>query len=461
MEKIKSEFSKGNFREKDRFKNIEKDSTVGIDIYYMKKIAYENRHEFTEEYSTLKSFWIEGEIKNKNEIILKSPEYQKHRCLVPEKWTSAVEFVIRDKQTREEYPEYPDTVSKSVVEVSDIKDLKAFFHQKVAWFDEIANTYNINVKDTGYHYVRMTRQILYDNLKYICGCEFVQEHEEEYLNKSHVGALMYADLKAEFTDGYDYDINSYYGWILARSEFCFPADAGELVKNNDKKYPLEIAKLIIKGHHKYFRRNEDDYYNTYQIQLLEYLKIDYERDTTVKRLVWRNVLKSRDVFGYMEPLFELKKNGNKEAKHFITRMWGLLGMKKRIKYNLDVIDEEHLDKIVKIDLVRRKAWLKTDDREYKFVFGRLKTFINAFERYNLVKTYLVPLEQDGFKVFMSNTDGFLTDAKPDDIKKMFVIGENVGELKNDKTFMGHHVVKNMRVVEQMITRAEYDEDDEN
>lgn len=477
MEVLKKEFYAGKFNKED-FETLEKTLSFGLDID--KKI--QQKDEFgrrpkisTSIHRTTRDIYVEAEVRSSKKCYLLNRQFKKHHNLLPKFLFSKEKqpYCFVNTDTNESWPkvdsqqkscrnEYTQSELNKIGEKNGIKDgtLQAIAEILQTDLDEVCRLFEFSASDFLYSPMLCVRKIAYENLKYFCGCEHVTEEEAHFLDRSFTGALFFADKEKEFINGYDYDINSFYPYIMSRSSFEFPLSEGIMVKNtNKRKYPLEICKLEIEGEHKYFKKTKDNYYNTYQMQLLDVLGMKYKRDTTEERMVWSEPIKSSDAFGFMNDIFALKQKGNCQAKGILNSLWGLLGMKKQFRIPLENLREHDMKNLVDLDINAGWAQLKSDKREYKFVWGRIKTFITSYARLLLVRDYILPLEKEGFEIYQANTDGFITNAKPQHVKPMFSFGSDMGELKIEKVFDGLHKVVHIHKIEN-VSHDFFDESDQ-
>jgi hypothetical protein len=245
-------------------------------------------------------------------------------------------------------------------------DLEDEFKRRKEGMTEICNLFGLDAKLSCYAPTIACRNIAFDNLRYLRYCQHISEEEAKYIDGSCRGALQYAMKGKIVVDSYDYDINSMYPYLMSLETFRFPMNVGKEVPINEKrKGSLEIKQLKIQGTHKYWVNTPDNYYNTYQISLLDYLKIPYEVVGETK-LIYENCFRGVDVFDYLNDIFALKAKGNKYAKDVLNCTWGNLSKKKEHTVAIENINEENFDKIKQIDVIKGYAIL-VEDRPYKHV----------------------------------------------------------------------------------------------
>jgi hypothetical protein len=322
-------------------------------------------------------------------------------------------------------------------------DIEEEFKRRIKGMTEICEKFGINAEKCCYAPTIVCRNIAFNNLKYLLGAQHVSQTEAKWVDGACRGALQFADKGRVIEGCYDYDINSMYPYLMSSETFEFPIKQGIEVPINEKhKGVLEIMKLNIKGKHKYWVNTYDNYYTTYHIRLLKYLKIPYETVGETK-LVYKDNVRGDDIFGYMSDIFDLKAKGNKYAKDVMNCTWGSLSKKKDFTISLDKIRDDQWDKVKQIVVEKGYAIIE-DERPYKHATGRMKIFLLSYARYYFVRSILTPLEETGRKVYQVNTDGFITDATEEEVEKIYPIGKAMGELKV-KVLKGkykvHHVTK--------------------
>jgi hypothetical protein len=390
---------------------------------------------------TKKDIYLDVRIKNKESFELKCQETNNSiRNLIARCWTKNKTALYDGKiyYTENGYEESVDD-SYYAVKVEGCEDMEAEMKLRKKNLNEVCKKYNIDASKYYYSEVQISRAIFYQNVKYLHGCEHVTPKEALFLDGSFLGALNYANKNKAFTDGYTYDINSFYPHVLCKTDFSFPLDTGFYRKNN-KKYPLEIKRLTINGTHKYWKDTPNDYYDTYQIELLDLLKIPYTVEDEEK-LCYRQPVKSEFLFSYFEELFEMKLKGNTHAKLILNTTHGQLSKKK--KFEIDANDLKDCDKHKVVEYIEhRNVFVLQESEPYKFAFGRIKSFLHSYVRLCLIRDYVLPLETRGAKIYKINTDSILTNIKPSEM----VLSKDLGGLKLEKTYKGNWRVKDTKTV---------------
>jgi len=296
-------------------------------------------------HTTAKDIAMDIRIKSKKEIDFKcGSTNQSIRGLNPKQFRSR-KFAIQ--HNGEFYSkEYEDSEPPENYYVLDVErpvtnNLKAEYEMRKKDLNELCDLFHVEASAYMYNEKILTRAILYENIKYLQDCDHVTIEENKYLNGAFVGALNYAQYDKPFCDGYGYDINSFYPYVMSNTDFKFPLTEGTLKRTN-KKYALEIKKLKINGTHKYWRNSPENYYDSYQVELLDLLKIPYE-EVDEPKLCFREPVNSSSLFSYFNDIYDLKKNGNKHAKLILNSCHGQLSRKKEYEIDADNLKDHEVD----------------------------------------------------------------------------------------------------------------------
>lgn len=323
-------------------------------------------------------------------------------------------------------------------------DMKAEYELRTKQIQAIAKKFGIDANEYNFIIPIISRLIFCKVNKHIRGTEKITTEESKILNSAYIGAMKYAKKGSSICNAVKYDINSFYPYIMCKSEFKFPVSQG-LIKKTKKSYPLEIRHLKIIGDHKYFKRSEGDYYDTYQIELLNLLGVKYE-ETDRTKLCYEQPINAKELFGYFDELYELKLEGNKYAKEMMNATHGLLSKKKEFEIPGNSIREDQKPYVVDYD-EKRDVWLLSCDQPFKYDYGRIKTFLNSYVRLYIVKHYLIPLEQKGHQVYLSNVDSFVTDAKEDQIRALGInFSKLMGDIKIENVYEGFWEIEHIHKV---------------
>jgi hypothetical protein len=325
-----------------------------------------------------------------------------------------------------------------------LKSIKEEWEERKIDLTALCNHFGIDAKKYFYDEIQICRQLAYQNNKYLHGCEPVTMDEAKFLDDSFVGALNFADVGKEFTSGFGYDINSFYPWVMSQSEFAFPMSQGK-IKKTKKIYDCEIRKLEIKGTHKYWRDSPNNYYDTYQIELLKLLEIPFEECPNEEKIIYKHSVKSKAMFSYFEDLYQMKTDGNKHAKLVLNCTHGQLSRKKRYEIDANNLQDHEIGKVVDYIEFRNVFVLEDKVKPFKFVFGRMKSFLASYVRLCLIRDYVLDVEKRGFEIYQIKTDSFVTNATPEDM----VLNGDMGGLKMEKAYLGKHKVVNKKRIDEI------------
>ena len=433
------------------FKNMEESECIGI-------LAKDHKDNVI--YQTDRKIYVEVKIKNKSELKRKKPEAKKWMSL---QTFDTLPIALVDSEKNEAY-----TGENENCKLSDLKgknmilidapagvDVKTAFEKRMRDFKEVCKTFDLDEEKMFNHEVVIARRLAYNTLSEINGCEYVTKEENIQIDGSVRGALTYFE-KTSVADCYDYDVNSLYPFCMSKTDFRFPLRIAEKkkVKSNYKikvnpTKRLEIYKLKILGTHKYWRDTKDNYYNTYHIEILNLLGIEYEIDGNSK-WVYNEPVKSSNIFSYFDKLYELKANNNKFAKMVMSSTWGALSREKAFEVRLEDLKETSLNDIVQIRIDKGYAVLNSSlsNEPYKFKTARLKSFLLAYARLFMLKNIVLPLEERGHHVYLVNTDAVVTNANPDQMNFIYPISDAMGDLKIEKELKGVHDIVHLRSIQK-------------
>jgi hypothetical protein len=438
-----SEILESKIMTKDMCKEYDDNNTIGITA------NTKDKEIFT---SGKKVYYKINKVSKTEAKLLQSKKLLSIKPNVTGKQLSQIKHVaVYNKKTDEYYYEKglieitdENRESFKIHEYDDDKPIKEFYLGRYGMYKQIGNHTGIDVKKLFYDPILVGREIAYQNLKHLWGTECISKNEAKIIDGSTRGPLHYA-VKGKVKDVYDYDYNSMYIHIMSNSEFQFPVTMPTQTKDALKENQMEIVKCNVKGGHKWWRSTPDNYYNTYQLQLLDLLEIPYSRDED-ERYVY-DVINSKEIFGFMKELYEYKKMGNTCVKQIINSIWGSLGKQGIFCVKLDCLKKSDMKNVVHVDLITDIATLE-NDKPYKHTFGRIKSFILAYARLMLVRDSMLPVEKAGYTIYQANTDGFISDIPRKKMTKIKTISEQMGDLKIEKEFKGTHDIVHVRRIDK-------------
>lgn len=170
------------------------------------------------------------------------------------------------------------------------------------------------------------------------------------------------------------------------------------------------------------------------------MKIPYE-EVKAPKLCYEEPVNSSALFSYFDDIYKLKLQGNKHTKLILNTLWGQLSRKKEHEIDANNLRDEEIEKV--IDYIEsRNVFILREERPFKFVFGRIKTFLNSYVRLCLIRDYILPVEKQGGEIYQIKTDSFLTNLKPCKLD----LSKDMGGLKLEQELKGFWRVKNKKEV---------------
>lgn len=454
MELLKQKLNSMEFTA-DKFERLEKRLSFGLNVRTKgsaPKVIYQSKKNVT----------VEIRVINKTQAEIIAPNHRQWQTLRANvsRMQETTELWMRNTETNEIYNKKHGYSTVSEINYEDVifvdtdgkVDLKTAYETRYKEMAEIVKSFNyFDPNELYMNEVILAREIAFMHLRMFNDCEHVDMDELEALDGSVKGMMTYCK-KGEIEDCYDYDLNSMYPYLMSESNMLIPVGKPKVVhcdyECND--FELEISELIVNETHKYFAQTKDarGFYNTYQIRLLGILKIPFKYATKTK-LVYDKCIKSKDVFKYMTKLYELKQNGNKYVKSVMSSTWGALSRKKLFQVKFEDLKDSQLDKIYQLRPDKGYAIMKcNNDRPYKHMIGRMKTFLLAYARMYMCDDILLELKRYGYEVYKVLCDGFITNANPEQMDKIYTIGDKMGELKFVEKFEGKHQLVNLKKIEK-------------
>lgn len=435
------------------FAELQKDFSFGL---YVKTPNDKNGNSKTI-FESEKEIYVKIIIKAKDKYEIQSPDWKLWHSLLPspDLICKSPYIAIVRKNSDEAFSNHFGKIAREKLGVEHVifdyegdLELEEVCKKRISETTAICEKFGVNAKNNFYMEPVIARSIAHTQLKHFSGVEKISHEEMEIIEGSVRGAVQYARKNTQICDVFDYDVNTMYGFIMSSTDLRIPL-VKPAKRSLDKHFEnsLEIYKLKINGTHKYWADTKNDYYNTYHIEILKLLNIPFEYDGN-KKFVYYDATKSSDMFGYLKDIFEMKKSGVPAAKGVLSSTWGALSRKKNYQIPIEDLDEKCFDRVLQLRLDKGYAVMMADSNPYKHVTGRLKPFLLAYVRLFLLKNMILPLESKGFEIYQINTDGFITNAKPEEMQTIYKIGSNMGELKLEKEFSGTYDIKHVRLIEK-------------
>jgi hypothetical protein len=277
----------------------------------------------------------------------------------------------------------------------------------------------------------------------------IQQDEAMWIDRAMMGGIIYAE-KTELDDGYSYDVNSMYPYIM--SQLQFPITRGEFLKLNELKdiveygiYRIKIFEPENKNIKKLFRFNHRNYYTHIDIKRARELNLKMEliQDNQPNCLRYiRGRLSGKKMFGQVvDYLYELKKNQTIKSriKSILNRLWGALCEREVItnksKPEGVYLEDVDIQTMVPFGDGYLCEYIK-NEKMFRTNYARVGCFITAGAR-SYISKLMQPIQD---RIVRIHTDGFITNGQCD-----FELTDELGGIKNDKK--GKCNIKNSMVIE--------------
>lgn len=327
-----------------------------------------------------------------------------------------------------------DKITGEVKEITIIEEYEELIKNANILKEETKGLINLyktgNVKNTALHlFERFT--------KFLSNPEEIQQDEQEWINNSKKGALIYSE-KGYTGKAYKYDIKSMYPSLLI-SNGSYPIKRGEFMTITNEEfsnceyfkfgiYRVNIEKSQNQKINPLFRFNNTHYYthtsleHAKKLNLKMTLIIDdkpnflyYSRDKLINY--------KETFYEYVIYLYELKEKNIPMSKLILNILWGAFSeLNSKTDYTttkqINILDEITEIKPSKFDGHVIKS--STLNKMFKSNFARLTPFLLSKGRLTLCNI-LLPII-DNVKQF--HTDGFITTSN-----ESIITGDKIGELK--------------------------------
>lgn len=296
------------------------------------------------------------------------------------------------------------------------ENLKIYYDKYYEWSQEIKLSFSYIKMDylNSYNHIYSALHLI----KKMCEKNYYNHKrilrlESKYIELPYNGGLMYCKPSKKAHYYYSNDKNNFYSEIMGnpKYEFYFPKSEGKETKINSiddiKYYGMYHIKILPKNENakKIFSFTSSNWYYYYDILTVlnnkEYF--EYELiDCDINAYIYENdcMVKSSDIFGgWLKKLSYLKSKfpENKLIKE-LTRAWGVLSMKNKIK-----IEEkellENIDKYEGYEIIdthyNEESTIhileNINEQPYKHNI-RLKGWITSYARYEIAKTILLNID---------------------------------------------------------------------
>jgi hypothetical protein len=422
--------------------------------------------------TTTERRFIQEKIKNENGVYVDGNllrtgiiYYENGKPTLPKNLKVCDRFAIVDKVSNVAYTEgeilQPEDIlnDETIIKIEyekKIDDIQKEYEERYNGIRQIMKQFKIQPFPALYKESILCRELFKQANSHLHGCEYVEDSELPFLEGSMRGQMTYIDNGAIINDCIKYDINSQYMDMMTSKGFKIPLTVGKIctIEEITDTDITAIYKLKVHGENILWKDSDNDYYTNYHVKILSRLNIDYELvQEEDNAIIWEHCITGDKLFSYLHDLYELKKKGNKYAKAVINTTWGQLSRHSEIWLPLSKYDPDK-------DRLRVKDWNfekdlvllrpTTGKGEFKYITGRIKTFILSYTRYRFIKDYLQPTLKAGYNIHLVNTDAFLTNAPAEVVEKFGKgIGQECGQLKIEATYTGKHKVVNIRKIEKL------------
>lgn len=363
------------------------------------------------------------------------------------------------------YKNTPLTKDKNIAYIEIKKDELEDKYNNILEETELLKTISggqMDLSRSGYNYRNEAKKCLHYQLQCFEEPEKINLKEEEWINHSFTGGLMFAS-PCEIKDAKNYDIIGSYASSLSHSKFTFPIKAGEFKKIevlpdilNYGIYRVEIEKSNDKKIDRLFRFNYSNYYTHFDIttaRLLK-LKVNLIIDDDDNALLYKEGRANGGMyFGGLMNKLQLLKDKAKAinpkstiVKEIRSCLWGTLCSRNKIykttrkplvlKEDDDIIDIQQKEGYYSVVVLKK-------GNHYKYNYGRVGTFLTSATRKRMT-SIAYPINDHIFKI---NTDSLMSDI---DLSEYLKCSEKLGEFRLDKE--GDVIIKNCHKVEWFNTK---------
>jgi hypothetical protein len=342
---------------------------------------------------------------------------------------------------------YIDTVYRKDENKMTLKEKYDYYLDECEKLTNISTILDLSTCD--YKPKNLALRLLHYNLLCFEEPEPMDSIEQQWIFKSFKGGLIFSQPCA-LENGYEYDINSAYPYMLCDSHFSFPIKKGEFKKLdglNDKFVSYGIYRAIIErdadyNKNKLFRFNNENYYNHLDIETARRLglKISLIQDGQANALLYSKgrATGSQYFISTIHYLFQYKKT-SPLIKMVVNSIWGALSQREKIeKTTFDKkinLNDEEIIAITPFGNYEKVKYLKSG-KYFRYNYGRIGCFLTSAVR-KYMALQMIPYKEH---IFKCHTDSILSD-----IELPLNISDKIGEWKISN--QGKVNIKNCRVAE--------------
>jgi len=344
-----------------------------------------------------------------------------------------------------EYRSKPITAPYIMVRTEE-EDMAEYYKTLTEDADELIDITNgkINLYTCGKD--KLASLKLFHNTSRTIHCEKILQDEALWLDKAMMGGIIYGD-KKNIDDGYSYDVNSMYPYMMTQLQF--PTRRGEFLKLKELKEIVEYGIYHIKIYpnndtntKKLFRFNPTNYYTHIDIKRARdlHLKMELFQDNNANclRYITGRLSGERIFGGFVDYMYKLKvKYSNTSIKNRIksimNKLWGALCEREIITKKADkplYLENVDIQGVIPYGDIYMCEYAE-NEKIFRTNYARIGCFLTAGARTNISKR-IEPIKD---RVYRIHTDGFITDGNCN-----FELNADLGGIKNDH--QGKCVVKN-------------------
>jgi hypothetical protein len=282
-------------------------------------------------------------------------------------------------------------------------------------------------------YFDMTKAIIYKYLK-LYPVEKVEPFEFEHLSHVRNSFIYLKENDCFIKKGYQYDINSFFPFVLQSKDFYFPIRGGKMktIRSIEELDDMFLYSVMLDVDYSNFPYMKDDlnkvYYSNYDVEMFLRVGVKFSISETGSGNVLYydrcDCVSGKTVFGNMiSELYNIKSSGNKVAGGIMRMIHGVLFQGKYLKLNKEKHPEKIIDIIDKAVYHDEKFIYYTDgDLLFKSGFARMKLFLYSYTRNHFHKTYIQDKDYEIFRIYIDSI--IISKKLPDDL-----IGDEIGLMK--------------------------------
>lgn len=384
---------------------------------------------------------VNREIKQKTEL-LKGVTFREKRLIVYSRYEDHIECYdgedeIYDMDFDDFYAEKNKTFKSDFSfiyndEKMDLKEFYQYLMEETRILKELTFG-RVDLSKSNYNFKTEALKIGNKCLKIFDEPEIITPMEQEWINNSFLGGIIFSKEQIEIENGFEYDKRSCYPSAMSDRNFTFPIKQGEFKQLTDLPkdfvqygiYRCIIERSGDEDVDKLFRFNKQNFYTHFDLTTARLLKLNIEliMDGEANTLLYtKNRLYGNKVFqGVLLDLFNIRKK-SKYAKKILNCVWGQLSSKKKIrKTNRKPIRLNDDEDILEIRPQGDRVHITYAKKEQLFMYNyaRLACFLTGKVR-NQMATTMYPHREN---IHKCHTDGFVSGVEIPELPISLNMGE--------------------------------------